>query len=62
DMGLVGYLAAGFFVTVLYYPFFWVQIAMIVALHNVSLHAVSENKTPSEKKVGRFLNKKIAGR
>ncbi|RLA18699.1 MAG: hypothetical protein DRQ62_13175 [Gammaproteobacteria bacterium] len=36
DMGLVGYLVAGTFVTVFYYPFFWVQIAMIVALHSIS--------------------------
>lgn len=36
DAGLIGYLVAGSFVTVLYYPFFWVQISMIVALHNVA--------------------------
>ena len=36
SMGLVGYLVAGTFVTVLYYPFFWVQIALIVALHNIA--------------------------
>lgn len=36
DAGLIGYLVAGSFVTVLYYPFFWVQIAMIVALNNVT--------------------------
>lgn len=36
SMGLVGYLVAGTFVTVFYYPFFWVQIAFIVALHNVT--------------------------
>ena len=36
DMGLVGYLVAGSFVTVFYYPFFWVQIALIVALHNIT--------------------------
>ncbi len=35
DAGLVGYLIAGSFVTVLYYPFFWVQVAMIVALNSV---------------------------
>ncbi len=35
DCGLVGFLVAGFFVTVLYYPFFWVQISLIVALNNV---------------------------
>jgi O-antigen ligase len=36
DAGLVGFLAAGFFVTVLYYPFFWVQMAMTVALFSIS--------------------------
>lgn len=36
DAGLIGYLVAGTFVTVLYYPFFWVQIAMIVSLYSVS--------------------------
>ena len=36
SMGLVGYLIAGTFVTVFYYPFFWVQIAFIIALHNIT--------------------------
>jgi O-antigen ligase len=36
DAGLIGYLIAGTFVTVLYYPFFWVQIAMIVMLNSVT--------------------------
>ena len=35
DAGLIGYLVAGSFVTVLYYPFFWIQITMIVMLNNV---------------------------
>lgn len=59
DMGLVGYLVAGTFVTVLYYPFFWVQIAMIVAVHNVSK---IQGSGSSEQKVGRFLKKQIGGR
>lgn len=33
DAALVAYLVAGFFVTVLYYPFFWVNLAMTAALH-----------------------------
>jgi O-antigen ligase len=33
DAALLGYLVAGFFVTVLYYPFLWVNLAMTVALH-----------------------------
>lgn len=36
DAGLIGYLVAGTFVTVLYYPFFWIQIAMIVMLNSVT--------------------------
>ena len=36
DAGLIGFLVAGSFVTVLYYPFFWIQIAMIVMLNNVA--------------------------
>lgn len=36
DAGLIGFLIAGAFVTVLYYPFFWIQITMIVALNSVT--------------------------
>lgn len=40
SMGLVGYLVAGTFVTVFYYPFFWVQIALIVTLHNITRNKI----------------------
>ncbi len=33
DGALIGYMASGFFVTVLYYPFFWINLAMTVSLH-----------------------------
>lgn len=33
DGALVGYLASGFFVTVLYYPYFWINLAQTVALN-----------------------------
>jgi hypothetical protein len=36
DGALIGYLITGFFVTVLYYPFFWINLAMTVALQNVT--------------------------
>jgi O-antigen ligase len=36
DGALIGYLASGFFVTVLYYPFFWINYAMTVALYNAA--------------------------
>jgi len=38
DAALIGYLACGFFVTVLYYPFFWINLAMTVALHNAAVN------------------------
>ncbi len=36
DGALVGYLVSGFFVTVLYYPFFWINLAMTVGLHKAT--------------------------
>ncbi len=36
DAGLIGFLVSGFFVTVLYYPFFWVQYAMIMSVHSIA--------------------------
>ncbi len=36
DAGLFGYLVATIFFTVLFYPLFWIQLAMTVALHQVS--------------------------
>lgn len=42
DAGLIGYLVAGSFVTVLYYPFFWVQMAMIVALNNIARNLIKQ--------------------
>ena len=55
SMGLVGYLVAGTFVTVFYYPFFWVQIALIVALHNITKNKFEQinGKTVSK---SRFKN------
>jgi putative inorganic carbon (hco3(-)) transporter len=36
DGALIGFIASGFFVTVLYYPFFWINFAMTVALNNAA--------------------------
>lgn len=36
DAALVGFLSAGFFVTVLYYPFFWINLALTVALNAIA--------------------------
>lgn len=40
DAGQLGFLGAGFFVTVLYYPFFWVSLALTVALRAVTVREV----------------------
>ncbi len=40
DGALIGYMASGFFVTVLYYPFFWINLAMTVSLHSAARHEV----------------------
>jgi hypothetical protein len=42
DAALIGFLASGFFVTVLFYPFFWINLAMTVALYNAALHKVQQ--------------------
>jgi O-antigen ligase len=42
DGALVGYLVTGFFVTVLYYPFFWINLAMTVALHRATKHELRQ--------------------
>ena len=47
DAGLIGYLVAGSFVTVLYYPFFWIQISLIIALYNVTQNSIIEHKKNS---------------
>ncbi len=42
DAGLIGFLVAGSFVTVLFYPYFWIQITMIVMLNNITLKQYTE--------------------
>lgn len=36
DAGMIGYLVSAQFVTVLYYPYLWIGLAMTIALHNVA--------------------------
>ncbi|HEV2149933.1 MAG TPA: O-antigen ligase family protein [Longimicrobiaceae bacterium] len=42
DGALIGFLGSGFFVTVLYYPFFWINLAMTVALHVCAVNKARE--------------------
>lgn len=46
DGALVGFMASGFFVTVLYYPFFWINFAMTVALHNATMNKLGGKSLP----------------
>jgi len=41
DAGLIGYMISSFFLTVLFYPMFWFQLALTVALHEVSRRQAS---------------------
>ena len=36
DAALVGYLISGFFVTVLFYPYFWMNLTLVAALYSVT--------------------------
>lgn len=42
DGALISYVVAGFFVTVLYYPFFWVTLALTVALNGIARQRMSD--------------------
>jgi O-antigen ligase len=56
DVALVGYMVAGFFVTVLYYPFFWINYSLTVALHTIVMRrasaAAARNVTPQRRMRG----------
>ena len=43
DLALVGYLASGFFLTVLYYPHLWVLVGLSVGLHRAAHRIVPES-------------------
>lgn len=49
DGGLVGYLVSSFFISVLFYPFIWVHLAITVALYEVSKNIAPVNNTKSDK-------------
>jgi putative inorganic carbon (HCO3(-)) transporter len=43
DGSLIGLLVSGFFISVLYYPFFWINFALTVALYNSALTALQSD-------------------
>ena len=44
DGALVGYLASGFFVTVFYYPYFWINLAMTIALNGAMVRKARSHR------------------
>jgi len=46
DAGLAGFMVSGFFVTVLYYPFFWIQLSLTVACHMSALNTARRLRAP----------------
>lgn len=42
DAALIGYLVSGFFVTVFYYPYFWINLAFTVSLNNIVRNTCTE--------------------
>jgi O-antigen ligase len=54
DGAMIGFLASGFFVTVLYYPFYWMNIALTMALARVaaSLSVTSASARPGRNLMG----------
>ena len=53
DGALVGFIISGFFISVLYYPFFWINLAMTVGLHNAALDAFPAKKLAPPTRVSR---------
>jgi O-antigen ligase len=45
DAALIGFIASGFFVTVLYYPYFWVHAALTVCFHNSATQKLATEKS-----------------
>lgn len=49
DGALIGFLFAGLFVTILYYPFFWINLSMTVSLYCVTL---AKSREPTAMRTG----------
>ena len=44
DGAMIGYLASGFFITVFYYPYFWFNLAMTIALNRAMVRNAREDR------------------
>ena len=45
SLGIIGFFIAGQFVTVAYYPFFWINLAFIVSLHSILTNKYQNNSS-----------------
>lgn len=50
DGALFGFLVSGSFVTVLYYPYLWINLAMTVALYNAARHTVRQERKAAQQR------------
>jgi putative inorganic carbon (HCO3(-)) transporter len=65
DLALVGYLVSGAFITVLYYPHFWILLGLTAALHTAAARPAaaqptSEAQRPKPKALRRRVNAPVA--
>lgn len=62
DAGMVGFVISAQFVTVLYYPYLWIAIALTVALHSVARHQAEAvaKKSGARLRVSSRLGRKAA--
>ena len=50
SVGLIGYYISGMFVSVAYYPFFWIGISLLVSLSNILKQKKESGKFPKNKR------------
>ncbi len=46
DAAMIGFLVSGSFITVLYYPYFWIDLSLVVALRTVAKQAAQHAPAP----------------
>ena len=42
--GVIGFMVAGQFVTVAYYPYFWINLAFMISLNNLVINSTAKEK------------------
>lgn len=62
DAGMIGFLVSAQFVTVLYYPYLWIAVALTVALHNVATKRALADGVPSATPAGRATRRRPVAR